>query len=275
MRHPELARAASRLTPALALALTLGLTVTLAGACGASADSDLAVPTTGTSGSSGTATVETAPSGTSELTAPAAGTMPQPIGTSVQTVPGQPGTTIISLTGGDPAVFCPALELSFPGSFVISLGGTDDPSGTALAEVAMAPVLAESLAALARTAPRELVGPFVLWDDRNRQALAAFEAVGAPADRVTTYVADLKAELARLQDGSSDGALFDDLAATATRYGIDRSKLVAQGSEFGRAYGSFDDFFDQLSLDITLAPAVQADLEQRFPCAADLANPDG
>jgi hypothetical protein len=251
----------------------------LGAACGGGKAGDTATttPTTGptprTDASATTeATVTTVP-----LTAPAAGTLPQPVGPNppVGSVSAGPGTTITTLTGGDASVFCPNLELSFPGSFVISLGGDDDPAGAAIAEVAMAPVLAGPLDAIARSAPRELVGPFVLWDDRNRQALAAFQQIGAPADKVTKYVADLQAELGRLQDGSSSGAIFDDLPATAARYGIDRSKLVALGRSFGSSYGSFDDFFDQLSLDITLAPDVEASLEQRFPCAADLANPDG
>jgi hypothetical protein len=248
----------------------------LGAACGGGSH-ETATPTTNpTPRTEAPATTQAAVT-TVPFTAPAAGTLPQPVGPNppVGTPSAGPGTTITTLTGGDASVFCPNLELSFPGSFVISLGGADDPAGTAVAEVAMAPVLAEALDALARSAPRELVGPFVLWDDRNRQALAAFEQIGAPPDKVTKYVADLRAELGRLQDGSSSGEIFDDLPATAARYGIDRTKLVAQGRSFGGSYGSFDDFFDQLSLDITLSPDVEASLEQRFTCAADLANPDG
>jgi|GEM_PF-4957435 hypothetical protein len=240
------------------------------GAC--SSDDEPAPPPAAAASPITTVAVTTTPA----LTAPPSPTLPLPLeGTVAVTVPSQPGVTVTALTGGDPERFCANLELSFPASFVISLGGTDDPAGAGVAEVAMAPVLLDTLEALAASAPRELVSPFVLWDDRNRQALAAFGRVGAPADATLRFAADLRAELQRMQDGTSEGAVFDDLPAAAARYGIDAAALRREGRAFFESYGTFDEFFESFSIDLTLAPRVQQELEQRFPCTRDLATTEG
>jgi hypothetical protein len=246
-------------------------------ACSGGGANDSASPSSTSASTTTAAPTTSAPATTSPVTAPAAGTLPQPVTSAAAPAagPAQPGTTLVTLTGGDPAQFCPNLELSFPASFVISVGGADSPTGAAIAEVAMAPVLADALDALARSAPRELAGPFIVWDDRNRQAMAAFDKLGVPPDKVAAYVNELRSELTKMQSGQSDGSVLEDLPALAAKYGIDRTKLIAEGTQFGKSYGDFDDFFDQFSTDITLSPDVQDKLAQQFPCTADLANPDG
>ena len=123
------------------------------------------------------------------------------------------------------------------------------------------------------SAPNELIGPYVAWQDRNAAALAAFEALGLPADRRDAYVAAMQDELRKLQSGESEGVVFDDLPDTASSYGVDRERLAAIGSEFAAQHGTFDTFFDGFSRDVTFTPEVQAKIEAAYPCAADLANP--
>lgn len=186
-------------------------------------------------------------------------------------LPTLPPTTITALTGGDPEVFCTALDTTFPVVLILGDDAARAVDAPPVGEVALAPVLAPTLADLAGAAPVELAPPFVTWVERNRLALAAFDSLDVDDARVEEYAAAVNRELQALQDGTADETAFADLTALAAEFGIDPAALAEAAARFVAESGTFDQFSLVLGRDVTIDPAVQQELGQRFPCAADAA----
>jgi hypothetical protein len=204
-----------------------------------------------------TAPPESASAGGPATTAPA----PAPATTTPATSP----------PDGDPASFCPAVEQLIPLFYVITIGSLHG-SGTAAAyEVAVAPALSGPLDAAASSAPAAVAAPFKAWADRTARALAAFKAAGASDSLTTSFGQSYAGQIDAVTSKGGTQSPPNPVNA-AVRAGLDLSRLSASAAAFQAANGPFDAFAASFGQHVTLAPAEEQALEQRFPCAADLAN---
>lgn len=225
----------------------------------------VAVAATACSGDDDTGTPSSAP--TVAATAASTTAAPRP---PLSTLP---PTTITSLTGGDPERFCASIDATFP--VVLVLGNDAAAAEVPSGEVALAPVLDRPLTDLVTASPVELVDPFRAWAERNTLALEAFETTGATDEQVTAYVAAVDRELEALQVGAADETAFADLAGLVAEFGIDRAALEAAAAGFVEANGTFDEFSLVLGRAVTVDPAVQDEIGERFPCVADAVSTGG
>jgi hypothetical protein len=163
------------------------------------------------------------------------------------------------------------VEALIPLFYVDTIGSLQG-SGTAAAyEVAVAPALSGPLDQAAASAPAAVAAPFRAWADRTARALAAFKAAGASDALTTSFGQSYAAQIDALTSKGGTQSPPDPVAA-ATKAGVDRNRLMSSAASFQAANGSFDAFAATFGQQLNLAPADEQALEQRFPCAADLAN---
>jgi hypothetical protein len=172
---------------------------------------------------------------------------------------------------GDPTSFCPAVEQLIPLFYVISIGSLQGSETAAAYEVAVAPALTGPLNAAASSAPAAVAAPFKAWADRTALALAAFKAAGASDSLTSSFGQSYAAQIDAVTSKGGTQSPPDPVNA-AVRAGLDRNRLLSSATAFQAANGPFDAFGATFGQHVTLTPADEQALEQRFPCAADLAN---
>jgi hypothetical protein len=172
---------------------------------------------------------------------------------------------------GDPATFCPAVETLIPLFYVDTIGSLQGTGTAAAYEVAVAPALSGPLNDAAASAPAVVAGPFRAWADRTAKALAAFKAAGASDALTTSFGQSYAAQIDAVTSKGGTQSPPDPVNA-AVKAGVDRGRLMSLAATFQTANGPFDAFAATFGTQVGLAPADEQGLEQRFPCAADLAN---
>jgi hypothetical protein len=202
---------------------------------------------------------------------PASASAPGPATTAPAAAPETTAPPATSPPDGDPASFCPAVEQLIPLFYVITIGSLQSSVTAAAYEVAVAPALSRPLDAAASSAPAAVAAPFKAWADRTALALAAFKAAGASDSLTTSFGQSYAAQIDAVTSKGGTQSPPDPVNA-AVRAGLDRNRLSSSAAAFQAANGPFDAFAAAFGQHVTLAPADEQALEQRFPCAADLAN---
>jgi hypothetical protein len=172
---------------------------------------------------------------------------------------------------GDPATFCPAVEKLIPLFYVDTIGSLQGSSTAAAYEVAVAPALSGPLGAATASAPAAVAAAFQAWAARTAQALAAFRAAGASDSLTTSFGQSYASQIDAVTNKGGTQSPPDPVNA-AVGAGVDRNRLMSAAASFQAANGPFDAFAATFGPQLTLVPAAEQTLEQRFPCAADLAN---
>jgi hypothetical protein len=185
--------------------------------------------------------------------------------------PGSTAPPATAAADGDPTAFCPAVEQLIPLFYVVTIGSLQGSDTAAADEVAVAPALTTPLNTAVASAPAAVAAPFKAWADRTALALAAFKAAGASDSVTSSFGLSYAAQIDAVTSKGGTQSPPDPVNA-AVHAGVDRSRLASSATAFQAANGPFAAFAATLGQKLTLTPADEQTLEQRFPCAADLTN---